>query len=323
MSNSPRERARETLRCEDQAVKMLARTTLNKRFDQAIALLSERQGRIIVSGIGKSGFIGMKIAATFTSLGHQAAYLHPVEAIHGDLGFVSPGDVVIAISFSGESLEIMKLVKYLRKDFDVKVIAITKNKNSSLGKLSDVVVEIPVKDEGSPHGIAPMASTTATLVMGDMFASALTSPKIFKKDHFARFHPGGGLTLSLRKVKEFMTKGVNVPLIKETATIIDALKKMSDKFLGVTGIVNKKGQLSGVITDGDIRRHLVSDKFDPSMMVSELMTRNPKSVSKEATLKEALELMENHRITSLFVNNGKKKVEGIIHIHDIVEGNVV
>jgi arabinose-5-phosphate isomerase len=322
MRNGAKDRALETLKAEEQALKSL-RKALDKTFVPAISILSSRAGRIIVSGIGKSGFIGMKIAATLTSLGQQATFLHPVEAIHGDLGFVSPGDVVIVISFSGESSEVIKLVKYLRRDFSVQVISITKSPSSTIGKLSDAVIEVPVKTEGSPHGVAPMASTTATLVIGDMIASALTSPKDFKKDQFARLHPGGGLSLTLNKVKDFMMKGNAVPRVADSTSFSEALKVMSDKKLGTTGVVDKRGKLVGIVTDGDIRRYLISTKFDPEVRVSQVMTKNPKTITSESTLKEALELMEKYRITTLFVKNSKDKIEGIIHIHNIVEGNIV
>lgn len=317
MKNSSRERAITTLRNEQKALTALNKI-LDKNFDKAISLLSARAGRIIVSGVGKSGFIGMKMAATLTSLGQRAIFLHPVEAIHGDLGYVSPGDCVIALSFSGESPEMVKLVKLLRQDFDVTVISITKKRNSSLGKISDVTIELPVKEEGSPYGVAPMASTTATLAVGDLIASALTSPKVFRKDHFARLHPGGGLALSLKKVREFMTGGRDTPLIKDSKTVWDALAAMSKKVLGVTGVVNKKGILVGVITDGDIRRFLLSEKCDLNEPLVKAMSRKPKSISTDSTLEAALKYMEKYRITSLFVLNKRNKPVGIIHIHDIL-----
>lgn len=322
MTRLAKDRALETLRSEERALKSL-RKVLDRDFDKALSILGEREGRVIVTGIGKSGFIGMKISSTLTSLGHQSSFLHPVEAIHGDLGFVSPGDVVIAISFSGESPEIIKLIRYLKRDFEVKLVSISRSKDTSVGKLSDCVIEVPVSIEGSPHGVAPMSSTTATLVIGDMIASALTSPKTFKKHHFAKFHPGGGLSLSLHKVKEFMTRGPDVPLVKDGESVEKALWKMSDKGLGTTGVIDVKGVLVGVVTDGDIRRYVLSKKFGLKNSVKSMMTKNPKSIDSESTLKDALEVMEKYRITTLFVKNGRNKIEGIIHIHDIIEGKII
>ncbi len=322
MLRSANSRARLTLKHEINALRALNKVFYGS-FGEAIALLNARTGRIIVTGIGKSGFIGMKMAATLTSLGHKSTFLHPVEAIHGDLGSVSAGDVVVAMSFSGESPEVLKLVKYLRKDFEVKIISIAQKRDSTLGKLSDVAIEVPVKNEGSPHGIAPMASTTATLVIGDMIASALTSPRKFNKGQFARFHPGGGLALSIRAVHELMTKGRDVPLVKKTDTLINAIKKMSGKFRGITGVVNVKEELVGTITDGDIRRFLKAGKYKDDVVVSAVMSGKPKIISKDDTLKSALVTMEAHRVTSLFVLDEKKIPIGIIHIHDIIEGNVI
>ncbi len=322
MKNDPVYRARETLISEEKAIKSLKSLVFGP-LKKALDIIINRKGRIVITGIGKSGFIGMKISATLTSLGHKAIFLHPVEAIHGDLGFVSPGDCVIALSFSGESPEVIKLVKYLKAGFEVQIISITKNKNTTLGKLSDFVIELPIKNEGSPHGIAPMASTTATLVLGDMIASALTSPRTFKKGHFAKFHPGGGLALTLRQVSEVMTRGNDVPLVKDNWTLPKALKEMSIKILGVTGVVNEKKELVGVITDGDIRRYLLSRVYNRDVLVKEVMTKKPKTIESSSTLKKALEMMEKYRITSLFVHSKNKKVKGILHIHDILEEAVL
>lgn len=314
-------RAKATLEQELLALRSLSKT-IEKDLALVIEILRHRKGRIIVIGIGKSGFIGMKISATLVSLGNPAVFLHPADALHGDTGVVSDGDVILAISFSGRTAEVLKIVKYLKKEFTVKTVSITGSKDSPLARLSDGHITIHVKDEGSPHGFAPMASTTASLVVGDMIASALTSPTTFKKGQFARFHPGGGLALTMASVAEVMTRGADVPIVKDTQFLPEALKVMSGKFLGVTGVVNNKKQLIGVITDGDVRRFLIKNPRDVHIPVTDIMNKKPKSISGSATLKEALSIMEEFRITSLFVLDMKHTISGIIHIHTIIEGNL-
>ena len=296
--------------------------TIDKDLKEVIKILKARKGRIIVTGIGKSGFIGMKISATLVSLGNPAVFLHPADALHGDTGMVSDGDVVFAISFSGRSAEVVKIVKYLKKEFQISVVSVTGNKESPLAKISDAHILLHIKDEGSPHGFAPMASTTASLVVGDMIASALTSPTSFQKGQFARFHPGGGLALEMHTVETAMTKGKDIPLVSSQKFLKDALKEMSGKFLGVTGVVDAQKKLIGIITDGDVRRFLLSHDFESNVTVTKLMNDKPKFVSKDASLKEALVLMEKFHITSLFVLDGKERPVGIIHIHTIVGDTV-
>ena len=316
------ERAKFTLQQELLALTLLSKT-IEKDLSRTIEILKQRKGRIIVTGIGKSGFIGMKISATLVSLGNSAVFLHPADALHGDTGVVSEGDVVLAISFSGRSAEVVKIVKYLKKEFRVNVISITGSKESPLAKLSDAHISIHVKDEGSPHGFAPMASTTTSLVVGDMIASALTSPHSFKKGQFARFHPGGGLALSMTMVDQVMMKGKNIPLVSDTKFLKDALAEMSGKSLGVTGVVNTKKELIGVITDGDVRRYIMENEYEVRGSVKKIMNIKPKFVSKNTTLKETLRIMEEFRITSLFVLNEKKQPVGIIHIHTILGDGVM
>jgi arabinose-5-phosphate isomerase len=291
-------------------------------LEKAEALARGRSGDIIVTGIGKSGAIAEKLASTLTSLGHRALYLHPVDAIHGDIGALSDGDVLIALSFSGESKEIVRIATYAKKEFNVPVISFTRSQSSSLGKLSDVIVRVSVVNEGSPTNLAPMASTTATLVLGDMFASMLTKDS-FKKGHFAKFHPGGGLGLELKKVESLMKKGSLLPMVKETDTAAKVLKEMSKKVLGVTAVINKSQKLVGVITDGDIRRWLIRGGETHKSTARDIMTINPKTINAGANLKEALRVMEDYRITTIFVVDKDKRPKGVIHIHDIVEENIV
>jgi arabinose-5-phosphate isomerase len=319
VKGNSKKRALIALQSSQKALKNLSKSL--PALLKAVELVQQRAGAIVVTGVGKSGFIGQKIAATLTSLGHRSVFLHPVDALHGDIGTVGQGDVVLAISFSGESNEVVRLVKYLRKEFDVQVVSLVKSAHTSLGTLSDVVIPLLVTDEGCPLGVAPMASTAATLVIGDMLAAALTEPESFKKKHFARLHPGGGLALTLRKVHEVMKTGRAVPLVPNTVSVVEALDEMSKKHLGLTGVVNPTGRLTGIVTDGDVRRFLTSSRFATDSPVSAMMTKKPKSIGASASLKEALALMEKHRITSLFVLDKGKPV-GVVHIHDIIESNV-
>ncbi len=321
MKISPQIRALETLKAEEMAIKSLKKS-IDSSFVKIIELIKKREGNIILTGIGKSGFIGEKIAATLTSLGNRSIYLHPVEALHGDIGIVSSGDILIALSNSGESEEILKLVRHLKKEFNTKVISLTKSKKNSLGKISDQVIEIKVKKEGCPLGVAPMASTTATLVMGDMLAAALISPDEFKEDNFAKFHPGGGLYLSLKLVNDIMKTDSKIPFVFEDSKFQNILKEINKKKLGMTGVLNNKNRLRGVITDGDIRRFLVNNTEIKNVTAKTIMTANPRCVSRNASLKEALTLMEKFKITTLFVVENKNKPVGVIHIHNILERSI-
>lgn len=286
----------------------------------AVKTINDREGDIIVTGIGKSGYIGQKIAATLTSLGQKAIFIHSVEAVHGDLGALSEGDTLIAISFSGETKEVVKLVKYAQKHFGVSVIALTKSKNSSLGKLSDVVLEVNVKEEGSPNGLAPMASTTISLVLGDMLAAALVK-NTFKDHHYAKFHPGGSLGMKLEMTKNLMRS--NIPIVAEKDKFSEILKEINKKKVGATGVVNKAGKIVGIITDGDIRRLLLKDLGVENVQARDFMTKNPKYINETDSLESALVKMEKYKITHLFVVNSLQKPVGVIHIHDIIEGAIV
>ncbi len=311
------ERAEFTLDQELKAILELKKS-IQRDLVPAVKILNNRKGKIVLTGVGKSGHIGMKISATLVSLGNQAVFLHPVEAIHGDIGVVSKGDVVIALSFSGGSIEVIRIVKHLKKEFSVKVISITGNIQSQLSKISDTNILLNIQEEGSPHGLAPMASTTTTLVVGDMLASAITSPKNFKKSHFAKFHPGGSLGLELKKVGEFMTVGRAVPTVREDTSFQEMLIEMNDKKLGVVAVLKKK-KLIGVVTDGDVRRFLAKGKNSATAKVQDVMTTNPRYVQDQNSLKSCLVMMEDYRITSLFVLDIKKSLIGLIHIHDIVD----
>lgn len=320
MKNSFTTRAKQVLKETQRAIARL--DTSIPALEDGARLLCERKGTIAVTGIGKSGFIGKKIAATFTSLGQRAVFLHPVEAVHGDIGFLSKGDVLIALSYSGESKEVVKITAYAKKQFSVQVIALTKSRTSSLGKLADVVAEVHTISEGSPNGQAPMASTTATLVLGDMLAAMLVD-NTFKDQHYAQFHPGGALGLNLKKVRDVFETDRSVPFVLEKDFIGTVLEEMTQKELGITGVLNTRGKLVGVITDGDIRRALLRNADMRAITARDIMTKEPKHVRDTMSLKEALSEMETHRITSLFVIGAQSRPIGIIHIHDIAGATFV
>lgn len=317
MKENLRKRALYTLKSELAAVKSLSNSVSS--LMEARELISSNPGEVIVTGIGKSGFIGQKIASTLTSLGKRAIFLHPAEAAHGDIGALSDGDVMLALSFSGESKEVVKLIQYARRHFNVKVVTFTRSKKSSLGRIADTVVELKVKKEGSPGNLAPMASTTAMLVLGDMLSSLLIGDDYQR--HFARSHPGGALGLEVGKTRDLMKSGRALPLVKSADRVSTVLKEITRRKLGVTGVTDK-GKLTGIITDGDIRRWLLKGGDPENDIAKKIMTRSPKTISTSSSLKEALTLMEKYKITTLFVLD-KGKPAGIIHIHDIVESNIV
>lgn len=311
-------RVLETLRAEEDAVSRI-HDSLNEDFYDALGLIIERKGKILVTGVGKSGFIGMKMVATLISLGHEATFINPLDAMHGDSGIVKEHDVLLAFSFSGSSPELVRLVKHLQKHFSIKVISITGNRDSTLSKISDGKIVFSVEHEGCPLGLAPMASTTASLVIADSIASALTSPEIFKHEHFAKFHPAGSLGLSLKKVSEVMAVGDHLPTISEEALLNDALIEITLKKRGIVGVIDEIGRLVGVITDGDLRRIIISHDEPKNKMVKMVMTREPKMVVKDDDLSYTLKLMEKHQITNIFVVDTNNILVGLVNVHDIVE----
>ena len=311
--------ARQTIDREIEALKQME-NSLDDTLGKVLDILQNTRGRVIVTGMGKSGHIGNKIAATMASTGTPAFFLHPSEASHGDLGMVTKDDSVIAISNSGESKELLDILTYCRR-FSIPLIAITKNPDSSLGRNSDLILRLPDNKEACPLGLAPMSSTTATLVMGDILAAALMVRKGFTEDDFKLRHPGGKLGSILRHVSDIMHTGDEMPLIKEDAIMQDALITMSSKMLGCVGIVDDNGDLIGMIKDGDLRRwmspNLISEK------VSKVMTKNPRTITKDILIAEAVNVMNNtgKGITNVFVVENKKPI-GIVHIHDCLKAGV-
>ncbi len=288
-------------------------------FSEAVMLLKAARGRVIVSGIGKSGHVGQKIAATFASTGTPAFFVHPSEASHGDLGMITRDDVILAMSWSGETVELKNIITFSRR-FSVPMIAITSRADSALGKQSDVVLELPRAKEACPHGLAPTTSTTMQLAIGDSLAIALLEAKGFTAHDFKIFHPGGSLGASLKYVSDVMHKGEQLPLARETEKMSDALVTMTAKSFGCLGIVDAKGRLVGVITDGDLRRHMGEDLVKAK--TGDIMTKKPKTIAPDMLAAEALEILNSSRITALFVVDKGSPV-GIIHVHDLLRVGVV
>ena len=294
--------------------------SLDENLSKALDLMQNCKGRVIVTGMGKSGHVGRKISATLASTGTPSFFVHPSEASHGDLGMLSQDDVVIAISNSGETKELSDILLYCKR-FGIPLIAMTKNPQSSLGKNSDLLLVLPDDGEACPLGLAPTSSTTATIVMGDILAIDLMERKGFFYSVYKQRHPGGKLGAILRKVSDLMHSGDEMPVVNEDTKMQEALLVMTSKMLGCVGVVNQAGELTGIVTDGDLRRWL-----SPSLMsekISEVMTKNPKTIQPDALAIEALKIMNTtgRGITNLFVVEGKKPV-GLIHIHDCLRAGV-
>ena len=313
---------RRVLAIEAQAVQALI-SRLDERFDKAVELLFQCKGKVVVSGMGKSGLVGQKIAATMASTGTPAFFLHPAEGIHGDLGMVGRADVVIAISNSGETQEILQLLPYVER-MGIAVVAMTGRMTSTLAKNSDVALDVSVSEEACPMGLAPTASTTATLAMGDALAVALLQKRGFKEDDFAQFHPGGALGRRLLvRVKDLMHAGADVPRVGESVNGTAAILEMSAKKLGMTTVVDRAGALVGVITDGDIRRSLQRGEDFQKMSAGQLASRNPKTIKPDDLAAKAVEIMERHSITTLVVSEGERRITGVIHLHDLLKSGIV
>jgi len=318
------ETAKRVLKIEAESILNLI-DKIDDNFARAVDLISKCKGKVVLTGIGKSGFISTKIASTLASTGTPAFFLHPAEGIHGDLGMLSPKDVVIVISNSGETDEVLQLLPLL-KHLSLKIIVFTGSANSTLASRGDIIINTSVKEEACPWGFVPTSSTTAALAMGDALAMAVLKKRGFKQEDFAILHPGGTLGKRLLlKVTDLMHRGSSVPLVRENTIMKDALLEMTSKRLGVTGVVNKNKILVGVITDGDLRRALEKHSDLLNKKALEIMTTNPKGISEDTLAVVALEMMEEYAITILFVYKGKKpnRVVGIIHLHDLLKAGIV
>lgn len=305
--------AKRTIDREVEALRMME-NQFDENLTKALDMIQETNGRIIVTGMGKSGHIARKIAATLASTGTPSFFVHPAEASHGDLGMVTNDDKIIAISNGGESRELSDILIYAKR-YGIPLIAITKNPESTLGKAGDIVLKLPDDGEACPLGLAPTSSTTATLVLGDVLAIALMERKGFSKTDYKQRHPGGKLGAILQKVSDLMHRGDDMPIVNTETPMQEALLVMTSKMLGCVGITDNDGKLVGIITDGDLRRWLTSDVLNKK--VSEVMTKNPKVVSPDILAAEALNIMNStgRGITQLFAVQDGKPV-GIIHIHD-------
>ncbi len=315
------EKGRNVVLIEAEAIAALV-SKIDKSFEKAVEMIYASKGKVIITGMGKSGLVARKIVATMISTGTAAIFLHPSDAVHGDLGIVRKEDVVICLSKSGDTEEINEILPLLRR-IGVKIIAMVGNPKSHLGKNSDLVLDVSVKEEACPHDLAPTASTTATLVMGDALAVALLEKKNFTKEDFAMFHPGGNLGKQLLlKIEEIMVSGEAVPIIREDVSLSEAIYEMTSKRLGATCVVDEKGVLTGVITDGDLRRLLGRMTNVADVKAKEAMTRNPKTIRNNVLAVVALEDMERFSITQLIVVNEEHRPVGMIHLHDLVKAGL-
>ena len=318
------EKAKRVLRIEAQSILDLAER-VDDMFLQAIDILIHCRGKVVLMGMGKSGLVARKIASTFASTGTPAFFLHPAEGVNGDFGMLAKEDAVIVISYSGETRELIEVLPLIKR-YGNRLIALTGHSRSTLAKASDVHLDIHVTEEACPLGLAPTASTTTTLALGDALAVTLMEKRGFKEEDFARLHPGGvlGRRLLLR-VEDVMHSGDTFPMIFEGASMKEAIFEITSKRLGVTGVSNGDGQLIGVITDGDLRRAL--EKFADLLnrKAAEVMTKNPKWIERDALAAMAVQRMEEFSITSLFVFNsdGRRSPVGIIHLHDLLKAGVV
>src|SRR5260221_2193145 len=290
---------------------------LDERFDQAVLLLRQCKGRVILTGMGKSGIICRKIAATLTSTGTAAFFLHPAEAIHGDLGVIQADDVVVALSYSGETAELLHLLEAIRR-LGARLIAISGDPRSTLAQAADVALDCSVAEEACPMNLAPTASTTAALAIGDALAMTLLVEKGFRQEDFANLHPGGKLGKSLLRVESLMHAGTDCPIVGAETPMKDVFAEMSRKRLGMTCVVDSQGVLLGVITDGDLRRHIEKGVDVRGLTAADAMTRHPVSIARTTLAAEALNIMETRHITSLIVaEDASRRVAGVVHLHDL------
>ncbi|MCU4137798.1 MAG: D-arabinose 5-phosphate isomerase GutQ [Thermodesulfobacteria bacterium] len=311
------QRAKEIFEIEKEGLEEISKN-LDYSFVNAVELILNTKGRVVVTGVGKSGIIGRKISATLSSTGTPSFFLHPVEALHGDLGMVTPEDILLAISYSGNTLEVCELASILKKR-NLKIISFTGNLESQLAKLSNVVVNTKIPKEACSFNLAPTTSTTATLALGDALAICLFELKGLGSEDFRKNHPGGSLGERLKvKVKEIMLTNEKIPVVSERTLLEDAIVEIDRKRLGCVLVTNSLGTLTGIITDGDLRRIFLKYKTYSNLRVEEVMTKNPKVIEENRLASEALELMEKYLITVLPVINYDQKLVGILHLHDIL-----
>lgn len=311
------QRAKDVLKIEARSILRLI-NKIDNNFARAVDLIYKSKGRVIITGIGKSGLIGHKIVATLTSTGTQALFLHPVEGIHGDLGIVTKEDILLAISNSGETRELMPIISSVRH-IGAPIIAFTGKLNSSLAKSSDIVIDVSVEKEACPFGLAPTSSSTATLAMGDALAVALIDKRKFREKDFYKFHPGGSLGARLNDtVGDVMIIGKQIPQVPSGTNVLKAIQEINIKNVGFVLITDKKNKLRGILTDGDVRRLISNGIPFEKKTVDEIMTKHPKTIDEKASLAQTIELMQKDEITALAVINSKKELKGYLHMHDIL-----
>lgn len=315
------EKAKKTIISEAEAIAALA-DKLDDNFIKATELIDNTKGRVIVTGIGKSGIVAKKIASTFSSIGIPALFFHPAEGVHGELGLVCSDDLIIAISKSGDTEEILKVLPMFKR-LGMPIIALTGGKNSILAKDSDVVLDVSVSAEACPNNLIPTSSTTAATVMGDALAIALMEKRNLTPEDFAAFHPGGSIGRNLIKTSQLMHTGEEIPKVKLNTGFSELVLEMTSKRLGTTTVVAESGVLIGIITDGDLRRAIEKKHNLENLTAADVMSSKPKTISANKLAVEALNKMEKHKITSLVVTDGDKKVIGLLHMHDILEAKVV
>ena len=316
VKKSAQETARRVLRIEAEAIAGVA-ARVDERFDRAVEKLAACRGRIVVTGMGKSGLIARKIAATFASTGSPAMFLHAAEALHGDLGMVAPEDIVVAVSYSGETEELVALLEMLKR-LGVALISLCAGDKSTLAEASNVVLDVRVKEEACSLNLAPTASTTAALAMGDALAMALFERRGFSEENFAALHPAGHLGKRLRRIESLMHAGDDVPRVGLQDRMPEIIYEMSRKGLGMAAVVDGAGVVQGIITDGDLRRLMQQRKKEAlDLTAAECMTRNPATVEREELAPVALRLMQEKRITSVLVTDGAGRLEGAVHLHDL------
>jgi arabinose-5-phosphate isomerase len=310
------ETAKRVLRVESEAIASLI-DRLDARFEKAVELLHACKGRVVVTGLGKSGLVGRKLAATFASTGTPALFLHAGEALHGDLGMLTAGDVMLAISTSGETAELIELLETVKR-LGVPLLALTANPKSTLAQASNIVLDIAVREEACSLNLAPTASTAAAMAMGDALAIALLERRGFNEQDFAALHPGGRLGNKLRRVESLMHSGENAPHVLPTTKMPDVIYEMSRKGLGLAAVTEANGKLLGIITDGDLRRVMQKRQENVlALTAADCMTKNPITLSRHELAASALRVMEEKKITSLLITDPAGKLEGVLHIHDL------
>ena len=311
-------KAKEVIQIEAEELSAMARR-LDKRFMQAVKIIAECEGRVVVTGMGKAGIIGSKIAATLSSTGTPSISMHSADAVHGDLGQVTKSDILILISNSGETDETKRLIPLVKK-IGCRIIAMTGNLKSNLAKYSDIVLDVSVKREGCPLGLAPMASTTAMLACGDALAACLIVKRRFKQEDFAFYHPAGSLGRRLLlKVEDIMRKGAEFPKVKQTSSVKDVLLAITKARCGSACVTDRKGVLVGIFTDGDLRRHIEADPLLLEQSVNGVMTKNPTTINKDKLAAEALALLKSRKIDEIPVVDDKHKPVGLLDIQDLLK----